>query len=136
MEDTMAEARNFAERNERNMQQASFDMMGMRDLAEQGMEQMQRAFEDFFSTSQRSVETFQEGAETLRHSALRLGAATVANSIEVSQKLLQVKSPTDVLALQTEFMDAQMRAFGEQSERLGQAAAESAHTVRDLAQES
>src|SRR4051812_7624760 len=123
MEDRMAEARNFAERN---MQQANLDMMGMRDLAEQSIGQMQRAFEDMLSTTQRSVETFQEGAETLRQSALRLGAATIANSIEFSQKLLQVKSPTEVIQLQTEFMDAQMRTFSEQSGQLGDAAAENA----------
>src|ERR1043166_3351253 len=110
MEDMMAEARNFAERN---MQQAQSDMMGMRDLAEQSVEQMQRAFEDLFSTTQRSVETFQEGAQSLRQTALRLAAATITNSIEFSQKLMHVKSPTDMVALQTEFIDAQMRAFSE-----------------------
>ena len=105
----------------------------MRQLAEQSLEQARKAVDGFMNAAQKAVDTAevqanaaQSGAKDLGHKAMSFAEQNVANSFEFAQKLVRAKDVQELMALQQEFLQSQMKAMSEQAKDLGSAATKSA----------
>ena len=105
----------------------------MRQLAEQSLEQARKAVDGFMNAAQKAVNTAevqanaaQSGAKDLGHKAMSFAEQNVANSFDFAQKLVRAKDMQELMALQQEFLQSQMKAMSEQAKDLGSAATKSA----------
>jgi len=105
----------------------------MRQLAEQSLEQARKAVDGFMNAAQKAVNTAevqanaaQSGAKDLGHKAMSFAEQNVANSFDFAQKLVRAKDMQELMALQQEFLQAQMKAMSEQAKDLGSAATQTA----------
>jgi phasin len=105
----------------------------MRQLAEQSLEQARKAVDGFMTAAQKAVNTAevqanaaQSGAKDLGQKAMSFAEQNVANSFDFAQKLVRAKDMQELMALQQEFLQAQMKAMSEQAKDLGSAATKSA----------
>jgi phasin len=97
----------------------------MRALAEKGVEQAKQAFEIFISAAQHAVNTAETqvtsahaGAKEVGELAMGYAERNVASSFAFAEKLLQAKSPKDVLALHTDYVNTQIAALTDQTKEL------------------
>src|SRR5436309_2524024 len=102
----------------------------MRKFAEQSMQQAKKAFDDLMSATQKAVSTFEGHAATAQTTALELqrkvvgySERNVGASLEFAQRLLQAKTPEDVMKLHADYVKAQMQALTEQARDIAQHAA-------------
>ena len=105
----------------------------MRQLAEQSLEQARKAVDGFMTAAQKAVNTAevqanaaQSGAKDLGQKAMSFAEQNVANSFDFAQKLVRAKDMQELMALQQEFLQAQMKTMSEQAKDLGSAATKSA----------
>src|SRR3954465_11646336 len=105
----------------------------MRKFAEQSVQQAQKAFDDLMTATQRAVSTFEGHASSAQSTAVELqrkvvgySERNVRASLEFAQKLVQAKSPEDVLKLHGDYVKAQMQALTEQAQDIAQQAAKAA----------
>jgi phasin len=105
----------------------------MRQLAEQSLEQARQAVDGFMNAAQKAVSTAeaqataaQSGAKDLGHKAMSFAEQNVANSFDFAQRLVRARDMQELMALQQEFMQSQMKAMSEQAKDLGSAATKSA----------
>jgi phasin len=109
----------------------------MRAFAEQGVQNAQKAFDQFMSATQRAVSAF-EGQATSSHSNLRglhhkvleFSQRNIGASFEFAQRLLHARDGEEVVRLHTEFVKAQVAALTEQAKELTQHAASAASKVQ------
>ena len=101
----------------------------MRNFAEQSFEQARKAFESFFSVSQRAVSTFEDqvvaahaGAKDVQQRAVTYTQRNIAASFDFAQKLLQAKNPEEVIRLHAEHVQAQIESLTEQAREIGRTA--------------
>ena len=102
----------------------------MRALAEQSVEQAKGAFNTFISAAHEAVSQFegqakaaQAGARDVSEKAMSYAEQNVAAAFEFAQKIVRANNVQDLVQLQTEFVQAQMKALSEQAKDLGQTAA-------------
>ena len=100
----------------------------MRDFADRSVAQARKAFDGFMGAVQKtsqSVDTsaFPPAAAARDMSAKAVGFAqsNVNAAFDVAQKLVHAKDFQEVVAIQTEFLKAQMEALQAQSRELGTA---------------
>ena len=105
----------------------------MRAFAEKSVEQARQAFDGFLTAAQRTVTTFegqaqaaQRGAKDVGEKALDFAEQNIASSFEFAQKLVRAKDIQEVMALQQEFLQSQMKTMSEQAKDLGSAATKTA----------
>ena len=105
----------------------------MRAFAEQGVQNAQKAFDQFMSATQRAVSAFEGKATSahsnvrgLHHKVLDFSQRNIAASFEFAQKLLHAKDGEEVVRLHTEFVKAQVEALTGQARELTQHAASAA----------
>jgi phasin len=105
----------------------------MRQFAEQSVEQARKAVDGFMSAAQKAVSTAEAQAATAQSSAKDVGQKAmgfaeqnIANSFEFAQRLVRAKDVQEVMALQQEYLQAQMKAMSEQAKDLGSAATKAA----------
>ena len=105
----------------------------MRQFAEQSVEQARKAVDGFMTAAQKAVTTAEAQAVTAQSSAKDVGQKTmsfaeqnIANSFEFAQKLVRAKDIQEVIALQQEYLQTQMKALSEQAKDLGSAATKAA----------
>ena len=105
----------------------------MRNMAEKSVEQAKKAFDGFIAAAQQAVAQVegqaaaaQAGATDMRRKAMSFAEQNVATSFEFAQKLAQTRNVEEVVRLQTEFVQAQMRTLAEQAKELGASAAATA----------
>ena len=105
----------------------------MRQFAEQSVEQARKAVDGFMSAAQKAVSTAEAQAATAQSSAKDVGQKAmgfaeqnIANSFEFAQRLVRAKDIQEVMALQQEYLQAQMKAMSEQAKDLGSAATKAA----------
>lgn len=110
----------------------------MRALAEKSVEQARQAFESFISTANRTVSALEGQAETTRKGAKDLGAKAMAlaernigSSFDFAQKLVRAKDVNEMVKLQADYINEQMKALPEQAKELGESTTKMA---RDAAQ--
>ena len=105
----------------------------MRQLAEQSLEQARKAVDGFITQAQKAVTTAEAQANAAQSTAKDMGQKAmgfaeqnIANSFEFAQKLVRAKDIQEVMALQQEYLQSQMKAMSEQAKDLGSAATKSA----------
>ena len=105
----------------------------MRQFAEQSLEQARKAVDGFMTAAQKAVTTAeaqasaaQSGAQDIGHKAMSFAEQNVANSFDFAQKLVRAKDMQEIMALQQEFLQSQMKAMSEQAKDLGSAAGKNA----------
>jgi phasin len=105
----------------------------MRRLAEQSMQQAQRAFEGFISAAQRAAGEVESRANAARagtrdvsEKAMSFAEHNVAASFDFAQKLVRARDIEEVMRLQREYIQAQIQALNEQAKELGQSASKAA----------
>ena len=105
----------------------------MRQFAEQSLEQARKAVDGFMTAAQKTVTTLetqastaQSGAKDVGQKAIGFAEQNIANSFEFAQKLVRARDIQEVMALQQEFLQSQMRAMSEQAKDLGATATKAA----------
>lgn len=105
----------------------------MRSMAERSVEQARVAFNQYINAAQQAVSTFegrvkasQEGALDMSKKAMSYAERNVQTTFEFAQKLIHAKDVQDLVKLQTEFVQGQVQALGEQAKDLGERATKSA----------
>ena len=101
----------------------------LRAMTEKSMEQARTAFNTFMSAAQQAVSHFeghakvmQAGAKDVSEKAMSYAERNVANTFAFADRLVHAKDIQQVIALQTEFVQAQMKELAEQAKELGEAA--------------
>jgi phasin len=99
----------------------------MRSMAEAGFEQARKAFERFLSGAQAASDSLSARTATVGAGAKDAGAVAfsyaeknVQASLDYAEALLHAKDLSDVMRLQREYAQAQIRALTEQASELGQ----------------
>jgi phasin len=112
----------------------------MRQFAEQSVEQARKAVDGFMTAAQKTAAVMESHAATARSGAKDVGQKAMAfaeqnlaNSFEFAQKLVRAKDVQEVMALQTEFMKAQMQAMAAQAKELGSTATSATKAAMDAA---
>jgi len=108
----------------------------MRQFAEQSVEQARKAVDGFLTaahktavTVENQASTAQSGAKDMRDKVMTLAEQNINNSFEFAQKLVRAKDIQEVMALQQEFLKAQMQAMQAQAKDLGSTAAKATADV-------
>jgi phasin len=105
----------------------------MRNLAEQSVAAARQAFDGFMSAAQKTISALetqatsaQSGARDVSKKALAFAEMNVASSFEFAQRLVRAKDPQEMLKLQAEFIETQMKTLAEQAKDLGETASKAA----------
>ncbi len=107
----------------------NFDIpQNMKDFAEAGFDQARKAFENFMSAAQKTASTFEDqgnaaqaSAKELSGKAVSFAEANIRASLDYAERLLKAKDMAEVLKLQSEHIQNQMRALADQASEMGQA---------------
>ena len=101
----------------------------LRAMTEKSMEQARVAFNTFMSAAQQAVSHFegqakamQAGAKDVSEKAMSYAERNVANAFAFADRLVHAKDIEQVIALQTEFVQAQMKELAAQAKELGESA--------------
>ena len=105
----------------------------MRKMAEQSVEQAKKAFDGFISAAHQAAGALDSTADKARATAkdvsdkaVSFAEQNVAASFDFAQKLVRAKDVQEMMRLQTEYAQAQMKALADQAKELGQSAAKAA----------
>jgi phasin len=105
----------------------------MRQFAEQSLEQARKAVDGFITQAQKTVATAeaqanvaQSNVKDMGQKAMGYAEQNIASSFEFAQKLMRAKDIQEVMALQQEFLQSQMKAMSEQAKDLGSTASKAA----------
>src|SRR5271166_5808542 len=97
----------------------------LRDFAERSVEQARKAFEGFLAVAQRTsgvagdaANTTQGGVKTIGAHVLAYTEQNVNAAFDLAHKLVKAKDPQEALALQSEYMRAQLAALQNQAKEL------------------
>jgi phasin len=109
----------------------------MRDFAERSVDQARKAFESFVSVAQKAVGTVDEATATTQTNVKSVGAhvlgyaeQNVNAAFDLAHKLVQAKDPQEALALQSEYLKAQLSALQSQAKEIGTLIQKAAPTVK------
>jgi phasin len=101
----------------------------MRKFAEQSVEQARQAFEGFMAAANKAVADMEDrtkaarsGVKDVSERAVSFAQRNIAASFDFAQKLVHAKTPEEVLKLQQDYIQQQMRVLNEQARELGEAA--------------
>jgi len=105
----------------------------MRRIAEQSMQQAQRAFEGFINAAQQAAGEVESHANRARagtrdvtEKAMSFAERNVAASFDFAQKLVRARDLDEVMRLQREYIQAQIQALNEQAKEIGQTVSKAA----------
>lgn len=109
---------------------SGFDIPGpMRDFAERSVDQARKAFDDFMSAAQKTVDQFdgsggavQDGARRLHEETMAFAEANVTASFELANRLVRARNVEEMVEIQQDYLRQQMAAFAEQNRRLSEIA--------------
>lgn len=108
----------------------------LRTMAETGLRQAREAFDKFLSGAQAAAGTMEERGETARAGvkdisgkAISFAEKNVGATLDYAQSLVHARDLPEVMRLNTEYVQAQMRALAEQAAEIGQAVGKAAIDV-------
>ena len=101
----------------------------MRKFAEQSVEQARQAFGGFINAAQQAVSEMEgrasmarSGAKDVGEMAMTFAQRNIMASFEFAQKLVRAKDMQEMMKLQTDYIQSQMRVLNDQAKELGQSA--------------
>jgi phasin len=96
-------------------------------MADAGFDQARKAFEKFLAGAQATAGSFEERSATVQAGAKDISAKAMAyteknvqSSLDYAQSLLHAKDLTEVMRLNGEYVQSQMRSLSEQASEMGQ----------------
>lgn len=99
----------------------------VREFAEKTVEQARKAFEGFVVAAQKATAqqeattaSLTSGAKDITSKAIGYAEANVKAAFDHAQKLIQIRDPKEILAVQSEFVKSQLAAVQEQAKDLGE----------------
>jgi len=95
-----------------------------KDAVEQTKQQLLAAVDTYFNFLQKTISSYPSGGSELGEKLKSYAEKNIAATHEFLQKLGQAKSFPDVARIQSEFMQAQVNALGEQAKNIGEASTE------------
>jgi phasin len=105
----------------------------MRAFAERSVEQARKAFSTYMdaatkalSAAEGSTDAVQGGARELGRTVMGFTEDNVAAAFGFVEKLVQARDPMEIMRLQAEFAQTQMKALSEQAKALGATAGKAA----------
>nr|WP_321445692.1 TIGR01841 family phasin [uncultured Cohaesibacter sp.] len=105
----------------------------VREMAEKGVEQARKAYDEFASAASEAVSKAETSAETMRNGAVDLNKKALSAteesmnaSFDLATNLVKAKDIQEVMELQTKYVQSQMQRFGEVARELGEAATKTA----------
>jgi phasin len=101
----------------------------VRSMMAKNLEQARGAMTNYFQFLEKSMSTSPLGATDQAKTFKGYVERNVAASFEFSDKLLHAKDFQDILRIQTEFFQTQLRALTEQGKEVGDTAAKPASEV-------
>lgn len=112
----------------------------MRAFAERSVIEARKAFEGYMDAAtkalsgvEQSAVAAQSNARDLSRKAMGFAEHNVAASLDFAQKLMGARNPQEVLRLQTEFAQAQMKTLADQAKALGESVAEAGRATFEAA---
>jgi hypothetical protein len=99
------------------------DLSELRKLAEQSIEQAQRAVSFFFDAANRSASDAQSPTIALSRPSLSLMEHSVKDSLEHLRNLFRATSFKEAMSLQTKFLNGQVHRVGEHITKIAEATA-------------
>lgn len=112
----------------------------MRAFAEKSVGEARKAFEGYMDAATKAVGSVEKSAENIQANTRDLGRKAmgfaednVHASLDFIQKLVSARDVQEVVRLQTEFAQAQMKNLAEQAKSLGGSAAEAGKAAYDKA---
>ncbi|MGO9741886.1 MAG: phasin [Roseiarcus sp.] len=98
----------------------------MREFAERSVEQARKAFEGFLGVAEKTVGAFDQAAASTEGNAKSIGAHVIGfaeqnvnAAFDLAQKLVKANSPQEAIAMQTEYLKAQLVVMQEQAKQVG-----------------
>jgi len=102
----------------------------VRAFVEQSVAQARTAFDGIVQAANQAVSQWQgqaqaarAGASEIAHKSMAYAEQNMAATFDFAQKLMHAKDPTEVMRLQSEYLNHQVRALSTQAQELGQSAA-------------
>jgi len=109
----------------------------VRAFVEQSVAQARTAFDGIAQAATTAVAQWQghaqaarAGASEIAHKSMAYAEQNMTASFEFAEKLMQAKDPAEVMRLQSEYLNHQMKMLSTQAQELGQSAAK---IVTDIA---
>jgi len=101
----------------------------MRAFAEKSVGEARRAFEAYMDAATKALGTAEQSAQAIQSNARDLGRKAigfaednVSATLDFAQRLVQAKDAEEVMRLQAEFTQVQMKSLSEQTKALGDTA--------------
>jgi phasin len=98
----------------------------MSAMMAQGVEQARAAMENYLKFFQNSMSAAPWGSTELSRKLTDYARQNVDTAFAYAKKLTEAKDPQDLLRIQTEFFQTQVRSLTEQAKELGEAATKAA----------
>jgi len=95
-------------------------------IAEQTIDQARGAMENYLHFFQKSISAAPWGKLDLSEKIKGYAESNVASAFEYAQKLTKAKDVQDLVRIQTEFMQTQLKTLSEQARDLGETATKAA----------
>lgn len=100
----------------------------IREFAEKTVDQARKAFDSFIVATQKAADQSEAVSETLTSNAKEISAkaigfaeSNVKAAFDLAEKLIHAKDPKEFLAIQSDFLKAQVASVQEQSKVFGEA---------------
>lgn len=110
----------------------------MRAFAEKSVGEARRAFEAYMDAATKALGNVEQSAQAMQSNARDLGRKAigfaednVSATLDFAQKLVQAKDAEEVMRLQTEFTQVQMKTLSDQTKALGDSAAQAGKSAFD-----
>ena len=100
-----------------------------KQVVAQTMEQTREAVDNYFNFIQKTMSSYPLGGTELGEKLRSYAEKNIAAANEYVRKLSEAKDFQEIIRIQTEFMQAQFNAFGEQTRSLGEAFAKTVTEV-------
>src|SRR5215210_2992686 len=96
----------------------------MRRSVDQTTEQTKQGLDQFMGSAQQATDTVQRNARNIGQKVLTFAERNICATLQFGQRVLQAKDRSEVVKLQTQYVNAQFQAFTDQSKELAQVAIE------------
>jgi len=88
---------------------------------EHTMDQARWAIDNYFNFVQKIISSYPSGGTELGEKLKSCAEKNITATHEFMQKLSQARDFSDIMRMQTEFMQTQLESFGEQAKSIGEA---------------